>query len=403
MKKKLLDGFFFFACTLILILLLSGVGIAPLEKSTRGEAKDPKIQTAEETKLEPVDIHLVAVGDYMIHRPQIRAATTSDGLDFKENFKHLKDLYLEPADVAMLNFETTISAEGLEYTTFPVFSSPVEILRDMKDAGFNLLATSNNHCFDTGVAGVERTLDAIEAHGMKGFGTYRQEESEPLIYEVKGVKLGLASYTYGINGFEASLESSEHPGAVSFLNEDKIKSDLKWLRDQGAEALIVYVHWGEEYMRRPTETQRQWMNFFADEGVDQVLGSHPHVIQEMEILERGDHKTYGIYSMGNFVSNQRREYMGQSYSESGLLMDMTIHRNEDGNISITRFEPVPLIVDYYHDGAGSHYEVLPVRESLEGKIELPRLDIMRGKLSQSLEQFYELFPDQQERGESEAA
>lgn len=361
----------------------------------------PKMTSNEESKLEPVDVHLVAFGDYMIHRPQIRAATTAEGLDFKENFKYLEDLYIQPADVAMLNLETTIAAEGAEYTTFPVFSSPVEILRDMNNAGFDLLATANNHCFDKGVAGVERTLDAIESHDMKGFGTYRQGKSKPIIHEVKGVKLGLAAYTYGLNGFESMLESSENPKAVSLLNEDKVRSDIHWLKEQGAEAMVVYVHWGEEYMRHPTEAQRQWMNFFADEGVDIVLGSHPHVIQGMEILERNGHKTYGVYSMGNFVSNQRREYMGQSYSESGLMMDIVLHRNEDGKVSVTRYEPVPLLVDYYHDGEGSHYEVLPVRESLDGKVELPRLDNMRGKLEQSLEQFYELYPDKQAVNEAE--
>ncbi|MDO5036746.1 MAG: CapA family protein [Tissierellia bacterium] len=382
MNKRL-----FLLLALIMVLGLGGL----FTLNTYVASGEAQVQAEEaqlpEPKEEPKEIHMVAMGDFMLHQPQLDAAKTPEGYDFSDIFTHLGP-YIGEADLAAINLETTLTDGSQGYTSFPVFSSPKEVAGEFKRQGIDLVATANNHCYDKGLKGLDYTLDQLEEEGLVAFGTSQGEENLPVIYEIEGIKLGLASYTYGLNGFDASLAASERPQAVNLIDREKIQADVDQLKDQGADLVLLYLHWGVEYQSQASEDQEALALELFDMGVDGILGSHPHVAQRVEKHVLGDKTHYVAYSMGNFVSNQRREYIGGNPRvESGLMMDMTIKKDPEGQVEITKFEPQVLWVDKFQDQEGLHYQVIPVKAALEGDIDLPRLDQVRDRLVQAQENF----------------
>ncbi|HHU76952.1 MAG TPA: CapA family protein [Firmicutes bacterium] len=265
---------------------------------------------------------VAAVGDIMIHKTQfMRAHNPEDGsFNFGPSFEVITP-YLQQADLIVGNLETTFGGEERGYSAYPRFNSPDEAAQALRGAGFDLLCTVNNHCLDSGEQGLYRTIDVVEEAGMKQFGTYksRQDRDCPLIVEVNGIRLAFLAYTYGTNG----LPIPEGRGyIVNLLVEEKIEADIARARQGGADLIILYLHWGEEYLPEPTPEQKRWARVTAEAGADIILGSHPHVIQPMEYIDLpgdggngglgsgqnngGGKEVFVAYSMGNFLSNQHR-------------------------------------------------------------------------------------------------
>lgn len=324
----------------------------------------------------PKRVEIVAFGDFMLHRPQLRAAQTGEGYDFKAIFRYLTP-YIQEADIAMINLETTLTDGSNGYTTYPVFSSPKEVARDFKELGFDIISTANNHGYDKLGPGVESTYNYLKEAGLDVMGT-QIEDAPPLIKEVNGMKLGFICYTYGLNGFDDILKNSEKPFAVSIFSEEKAKNDIRYLKENGVDAIICFIHWGEEYRKEPTDLQKAQARFLAEQGVALILGSHPHVPEGVDNLVTESGKTFVAYSMGNFVSNQRREYMNRSDVETGQMVCASIVKDEKGT-RVESFEPLATYVDKYSTG-GLHFEVIPVREALSGEIPVERIESIRGRL-----------------------
>lgn len=211
----------FLSLVLAALLLLSGCGPVAEKKPAPAakEAEPPKV------------VNLIAFGDYMVHRPQINGAKTADGFDFTGDFQYLKP-YIEAADVAMINLETTLTDGAKGYTTFPLFASPIEIARDLKTVGFDVVSTANNHAYDTFGPGVETTYRALTDAGMDVVGS-GENKAEPLIKTVKGMKIGFLAYTYGLNGNDGVMKNSEKPEAVAIYSEEKADEDIKALKAAG--------------------------------------------------------------------------------------------------------------------------------------------------------------------------
>lgn len=324
----------------------------------------------------PKHVEIVAFGDFMLHRPQLRAAQTGEGYDFKPIFRYLTP-YIQEADIAMINLETTLTDGSNGYTTYPVFSSPKEVARDFKEVGFDIISTANNHGYDKLGPGVESTYNYLKDAGLDIVGT-QVEDTPPLIKEVNGMKLGFICYTYGLNGFDDILKNSEKPFAVSIFSEEKAENDIRYLKENGVDAIICFIHWGEEYRKEPTDLQKAQARFLADQGVALILGSHPHVPEGVDNLVTESGKTFVAYSMGNFVSNQRREYMNRSDVETGQMVRASIVKDEKGT-RVESFEPLATYVDKYSAG-GLHFEVIPVREALSGEIPVERIESIRARL-----------------------
>jgi poly-gamma-glutamate capsule biosynthesis protein CapA/YwtB (metallophosphatase superfamily) len=311
----------------------------------------------EEPRIE--NITLTAAGDCLMHGSQIRAGLQPDGsYCFEHFFTEVKDLINE-GDYSSIDFEAALAGPESGYTGYPTFNSPDAIATSFKEAGLDLVVTANNHSLDRGYKGAIRTLDVLQEAGLDTVGTYRNEEEARsfLIKDIKGIKVAYIAYSYGTNGIPVP---KEHPEFFNFLDKDKILSDIKELRPQ-ADIIILVLHWGVEYSPRPTQEQEMLAHEFLEAGADIILGSHPHVIQTMEIVRVGDKDKFVIYSMGNFISAQH----GQERN-SGIVLKIKLHKNfASGETLLDEVSYTPTYSHPYRDNGKLKYRVIPVEKAIE--------------------------------------
>ncbi|MFA9422809.1 MAG: CapA family protein [Sedimentibacter sp.] len=335
----------------------------------------------EDTETEPkpnVTINIKATGDIMFHPSQIDGAYNSSTktYDFYNSFKAVKAIFQE-ADIAIANFEgTTAGDEVYAYQGYPMFNAPDETLDAIKDAGFDVLSTANNHSLDTRKAGIIRTIEQIKARGMDCVGTYVEKPvTRVLIKEVKGIKIAFLSYTEMVNGLDSYLSPQDLDSMINIIDETKLKEDIAYAKEQNADVIIAYLHWGNEYARVQSSSQEALADTLFKEGVDIILGSHPHVIQPSKTLDYDGKTKFVAYSMGNFISNQRIETLGpygiseaqSKYTEDGVIIDIDIEKNgETGEVAIKNIEYIPLWVykGTTADGKTEHV-VYPIMEYIE--------------------------------------
>ena len=250
-------------------------------------------------------ITLLFVGDLMQHDAQIKAAKTADGYDYTDCFKHVKE-EISRADIAVANLEVTLG--GKPYRGYPSFSAPDEFLYAVKDAGFDVLLTGNNHCLDRGSRGLERTIQMLDSLDFAYAGTYINDESRreryPLLVEKNGFRIVFLNYTYGTNGLEPVS-----PRIVNYMDKEKMKEDIAVARRMRPDAIIACMHWGLEYHLLPQKAEKELADWLLAQGVDHVIGSHPHVLQPMEVKKDAHTpaKHLVVYSLGNFISNMSKE------------------------------------------------------------------------------------------------
>ncbi len=340
---------------------------------------------------------VAAVGDIMVHRTQFVRAydPQEESYDFKPSFEVIAP-YLQKADLVVGNLETTLGGDKLGFSAYPRFNSPDEIVTALREAGFNLLCTANNHCLDTGEKGLCRTIKVIEEAGIKHFGTAGsfEERNTPLIVQVNGISLSFLAYTYGTNGLSVPRGKDY---LVNLIDEEQMSRDISRARLEGADLVIVYLHWGEEYCTEPTESQKKVALFAAEAGADIILGSHPHVIQPMEYLHvpskvDREKKIFVAYSLGNFLSNQHRisGSIPTDEVEIGKILYLCVEKNE--GTGETYLRDINYDLTWVHR-SGKH-RILPLHrvvggEFVEGEMVIPAssadrlkrdLESLRGRL-----------------------
>lgn len=307
---------------------------------------------------------LIAVGDIMFHMPQINAAKTDmGGYDFNPVFEHVKK-YIESADLAIGNFETVTLGNEYGFSGFPRFNSPIETISALRNTGFDILVTANNHSLDKNKEGIINTINEINKQGLINIGTFKDNTRPLVIEEINDIKIGFISYTSSLNGLD-SLLSTEDSYMVNKFNENNMIEDINALKKEGVDVIIAYLHWGFEYYREPTEAQVEFGRKLLEWGVDIILGSHPHVIQKSELLNIDGRDKLIVYSMGNFLSNQRYETMGNSYTEDGVMVEITLSKNSfDDTMRIENVTYIPTWVHRYRNQNKLKYEILPIEEIL---------------------------------------
>lgn len=263
-------------------------------------------------------ITLLFVGDLMQHRAQLNAARTLAGTyDYSSCFTHVKE-QISQADIAIGNLEVTLG--GSPYRGYPAFSAPDEYLTAIQNAGFDVLLTANNHCLDRGKQGLERTIQQLETHNILFAGTYRniaeRKQHYPLFIEKKGFRIALLNYTYGTNGIQVKA-----PNIVNYIDKEQITQDIRSAQARRPDAIIACMHWGDEYKRLPNETQKQLADWLLEQGVTHIIGSHPHVIQPMEIRTDGHRQHVVVYSLGNFISNMRAPH-----TDGGVMVTLELEK-----------------------------------------------------------------------------
>lgn len=266
------------------------------------------------------ELSVMFVGDLMQHQAQIDAARRADGTyDYSRCFSLVKD-DIRSADIAVGNLEVTLG--GAPYRGYPQFSAPDAFLFALRDAGFDILATANNHSLDRHRRGLERTLDLIDSAQLASMGTYRDAADRgrryPLLVEKNGIRLALLCATYGTNGI-----ASTPPNIVNSLDREELATDIQEARTFNPDAIIAMVHWGDEYQQQPNAAQRDLADWLVSQGVDHVIGSHPHVVQPIELEPYAEHPAHHavVYSLGNYVSN-----MSILHGDVGLVVTLTFEK-----------------------------------------------------------------------------
>lgn len=249
----------------------------------------------------PEKITLLFVGDLMQHKGQIDAAKTPAGYDYSDCFKYVKN-EISKADIAIGNLEVTLG--GKPYSGYPMFSAPDEYLYSIKEAGFDVLLTANNHCLDRRKKGLERTILMLDSLKIPYLGTYRNKEERekkyPLLICKNGFKIALLNYTYGTNGMKV-----ESPNIVNYIDKQEMAKDIQKARAMRPDLIIACIHWGNEYKSLADKSQKEMADWLLSQGVNHIIGAHPHVLQPMEIRDQAHSldKNIVVYSLGNFISN----------------------------------------------------------------------------------------------------
>ena len=332
---------------------------------------------------------VLSTGDILMHGKVINSGKQDDGsYNFDSIFQYVKS-YAQAADFSVANLETTLCGtdNGYAYAGNPKFNCPDAIVDSLKGAGFDMLLTANNHADDTSLVGYKRTLNVVREKGLDTLGTYLSaDEQKWTIEEVNGIKIGMVCYTYS-DGFSQNgyplLNYNEvgENGILNYFTYDKLSefyTQLQGYLDEmqaaGAEATVVYLHWGEEYKWKtgegPNANQTAMAQKLCDMGVDVIVGGHPHVVQPVDLLTSGtdaEHKTIVLYSMGNAVSNQRKEEMQQSeptgHTEDGVLFCVTFAKYSDGSVCVNSAELIPTWVNMHANSGATEYNILPLEEA----------------------------------------
>ncbi len=300
--------------TLFLLLAIGCTGNA----KTSGTAPDNDTNAVDTTTHR---VTLLFAGDLMQHDGQIKAARMSDGTyNYDDVFKRVKPEISE-ADIAIGNFEVTLG--GPPYKGYPQFCAPDEYLNAAIDAGFDVLLTSNNHCVDTRERGLRRTIDMMDSLGVKHLGTYKnaaeREKYYPFFMEYDGIRICLLNFTYGTNGIPVPA-----PFVVNMMDTTEIAADLKIAKSLNPDVIIAFPHWGIEYVQQPNREQRRLVDWMLRNGVDHVIGGHPHVIQPFEVVKQNGKDHLVVYSLGNYVSN-----MTKINTDGGAMVRMTLTKRGD--------------------------------------------------------------------------
>jgi len=349
------------------------------------ETTDPPTEPPTQPPTEPPIVKestatISATGDMLMHLPVINRYKSGSDYNFDGIFSYFLD-YVTASDYAVANLETTLCGtdNGYKYSGWPAFNCPDAIVDSLKNAGFDMLLTANNHTYDTRRVGMLRTLDTITDRGLAYLGTrYTPDYPDFILQEINGITIGMACYTYNTgtsaNGSVSLNEIPLKPEDSGLVNSfdysnlpafyEEMEANLKAMKEQGADATVLFIHWGNEYHLKNNSTQTAIAQKLCDLGVDVIIGGHPHVVQPVELLTSTadeNHKTVCLYSMGNAVSNQRQgnlKEISTAHTEDGVLFSITFAKYSDGTVILESAKLLPLWVN-------SRYQILPLDEQIE--------------------------------------
>ncbi len=385
------------ALVLIIGLVVGGIKLANSFKKSTPPAPTGNISilptTVPETTEEPTTVppepeHVVTtasigtVGDLLMHKPIVDNYRSGSGWDFSDIFRYIAP-YAAEKDWAVGNLETTFGGDDFPYQGNPAFNTPDIFAQNVKSAGFDMLLTVNNHCYDTLMTGVKRSLEVSREAGLKTVGTRLSEnEKRYEIVDLNGIRVGMIAYSYSHARTDKGVPRMnvntpvEQPALVNYFYQDKpddfyaeVDPLLAQMREDGAEAIMFFIHWGVEYQLAENATQDAIAQKLCDMGVDVIVGGHPHVVQPMQLLTSSvdaDHKTVCIYSLGNIVSNQRLgniSTVSTAHTEDGAMFTVTFEKYSDGTVYIADVDLLPTWVNMYISGGKRNYDILPLDDS----------------------------------------
>lgn len=334
-------------------------------------------------------IRISIVGDIMFHHTQLYRGwrEESQDFDFSHSFRYVEP-YLSAADLAIGNLETTLAGPDAAlmhvpethykgYQAYPTFNSPAVIAGNLKNAGFDLILTSNNHSMDSGMSGVEKTLNELQDEGLLTVGTSKWEREDPLFIIQNGMSMSISNWSYGTNGIDIPRQGQSHVNSLMNYSEERISLMLAQIelgRSMGADWVIATIHFGAEYQTQPhRDLQEKLVQRMIDAGADIIIGSHPHVLQPMEIhsrtLEDGSvEPVFVIYSMGNFLASQPWRTHRPWETDNSIILTLELEKDSSGVCRFSAVEFIPVYTQWTRE----EIRVVPVEWALteEGKKEL---------------------------------
>lgn len=351
---------------------------------------------------------VLSTGDIMVHSTQLDGAYVKESgdYDFSAFFKECSP-YFKGADLAVANLEVTFGGtESGKFSGYPAFNTPDSLADVIKESGLNFLLTSNNHSYDTGLFGLKRTAQVLKQKGIEFIGT-RETEADPIykVKEINGIKIGMANYTYesdpqnamaGRKYLNGSIISAEANNLISSFSYNRIEefytdaqNTINSMKQSGAEFIVFYMHWGNEYKLQANTWQKSIAQRLSNLGVDIIIGSHPHVIEPVELIhsEDGQNTTVCLYSTGNAVSNQRQELMDScpsGHTEDGMLFTYTLHKKGD-EVTLQKINIIPTWVNKYRGGSGYQYTIYPLEAADWGNTKYGLDSVAASKAAKSYE------------------
>ncbi|MCQ6276362.1 CapA family protein [Bacillus sp. V3B] len=361
----------YFVLFIIIVLIFSACSTPIKDQNQQGKTMNEKERGAEDIEKKETDsnlkeipepepivktIHLSAVGDILIHNSVYEDAYVGHNqYDFIPMFELVKP-YMQNADITFANQETVIGGVDLGLSSYPAFNSPVEIGDALKDAGVDLVSMANNHTLDKKDKAVPLAIEHWNKIDMLYTGAYDSFEDQNIIrvIEKDEIKVAFIAYTYGTNGIPVP-EGKEF--LVNIIDKQKIKEEIDRAKEM-SDVIVLSLHFGNEYERMPNQSQQDLVQYVVDEGVDIILGTHPHVLQPVSWIQgKEGNKAFVIYSLGNFVSAQ-----DQLYRQIGGMANIEIQKVIDGdNVEITLQNPkfLPTYVKFHN---WRDYKIIPMNQ-----------------------------------------
>lgn len=307
-------------------------------------------------------INIVSTGDILCETGILEAAYNKEDntYDFEDMFSNIKK-YVEEADITLSSLETNF-VDGENYSGRLKYNAPLELLDTMKNLGIDIINTANNHSLDYGFRGIESTINHIQEAGFENIGTYKTEEdsTQILIKDIKGIKIAFLAYTYGITSNPKNLEES--PYSLNIIQKEKMVSDIKKSKEEGADFTFLLMHWGDVDSSVQNDEQKHLADFLFENGADFILGTHPASIQPMEVRENSQGKNIFIaYSTGNFISSRE-------YKNSNIEMILNIEITKEAKTGETKLTKVTYTPVYLLDRgtkAKQRYKLLDIKREIE--------------------------------------
>ena len=307
---------------------------------------------------------LTAIGDIMCHNTQYWDAynKNTNEYDFSYVYEDIKN-YTESSDITIGSLETTFAGEDKGYSNYPTFNTPDSLATALKDIGVDVISLAGNHALDYGYYGICRTIDVLDHAGISHLGTYKtaEEQKKLLIKNVKGLNIAFINYTYGTNGIPVP---SGKEYCINLIDKTLIQEQIKQAKEQNVDMIVACMHWGTEYKTTANSEQKELADFLFENGVDIIIGNHPHVLEPMEkrtiTLEDGTEKdVFVVYALGNFTADQRDEITRDS-----AILNLTITKNSNGKLSIDSVDYVPIYM-YKNSNVTTHkFKILDIKKSL---------------------------------------
>lgn len=388
-KQRLLSIFCILSITAV-VVLLGYVAITVLPNKSEGSvqnngnsAQSSVIKPVKEPEFKETTASVLSTGDIMVHSTQLDGAyvPATNSYDFSAFFKYVSPVF-KKFDLNVANLEVTFGGtEAGNFSGYPAFNTPDSLADVIKESGLNLLITSNNHSYDTGLSGLKRTAKILTTKKIEFTGT-KENANDPsfIVKEVNNIHIGIANFTYEtspenptagrkyLNGNAISTEANELINTFSYKRIDEFYSQaqsiIDSMKNDGAEFIVFYMHWGNEYQTTPNTYQKSIAQKLSNMGVNIIVGSHPHVVQPIELItsEDGENSTVCLYSTGNAISNQRQEVMDScpsGHTEDGVLFTFTLRKTKDGVI-LDDLDLIPTWVNKYRGGSGYQYSIYPL-------------------------------------------